>query len=485
MPESLNIPAEVIDLVINEVHHFPEETLRVKTLADTALVSWYFRHRAHTCLFSDISTAHNSSSLSVDRIRRLRELIDADPQSETAGIASYIRSLNVYITGPVNRIRRVLDDGTLAAILRKIFKTNHVGDRLLSLSFSVPGNLRNMFDWETLNADFLSAFYDLCRNPNLTTLHLAHFINLPRTILHHSFVKNIRLSRTRLVEINEEEITEDNAIENLEILKSDDVVINSLEEGQAVPLESIDTDHSLPLLDLIDMTPQHDLHPKLAFSQLKKLTVNIGDEEDFHKTRWILSNAASTLTSLDITLFCETTYIIPDEYYLIALNLANVTLPDPHWRIAVEEMPALKAISIVHNATSYKAPGSTTVPQIAMVLGHINQHPLIEEVKVALFLYTDFQSKTPLNVIDGHDFSPLDQLFSHGRFINLKRLIIRVRFNLRPIGDEPLDLKLFRVESTYLVRKSFAEMSAYAASGRLHFDVEIAPKVSRQAIHRQ
>ena len=307
-------PAEVIDLVVDEIARFPNESSRIKTLSATALVSWYFRHRAHAHLFSAIHIREGQPGSprlgAAVQARELLRLINVDRQSETTGIASYVRSLTVSLSGPMNRVRRILDDGTLAAILRKIFRTNDVGHRSLALSFLVRGSLRSVFDWESLHADFLAAFHDLCRNPMLTTLHLAHFVNLPRTLLHHSFIKNVRFSRLQLAETG----TEDEDIPEPVRAFADEPDISALEEGQAVPLESIETDHSLPLLELIDMTPQQMLHPRLAFSQLKFLTAHIGNEGDFHKTRWILMNAASTLTVLDIILFCGYFYARSNVY---------------------------------------------------------------------------------------------------------------------------------------------------------------------------
>jgi hypothetical protein len=299
-PSSATFPPEVIDLVVGQISQFQDEQARHKTLASTALVSWYFRHRAYARLFANVHIRDTSNQLS--RIRGLRLLIDADAQSEASGIASYVRSFAVYLVGPTGRISASLAEGSLAAIFRRLFKTQDVGPRSLSLSFLPRGNLRNVFDWTSLNPDFISAFNDLCRNPTLTTLHLAHFVNLPRTLLHHSYIKNARFSKVELANTNDDDdIPETIRAEFVD----DEPDMSALEEGQAVPLESIDTDHSLPLLDLIDMTPQQILHPKLAFSQLKGLTAHIGNVEDFHKTRWILVNAASTLNTLKIILFSE------------------------------------------------------------------------------------------------------------------------------------------------------------------------------------
>lgn len=140
------------------------------------------------------------------------------------------------------------------------------------------------------------------------------------------------------------------------------------------------------------------------------------------------------------------------------------------------ELPALKSISVVQQSTSYKSPGRTAIPQICAVLDHINQHPHIEAAKISLFLYSPKLAQTPQDIFDGHDFSPLDALFAHGRFLGLKRLTIQLLFNLYADGRK-FDLGRFRVEGTDYVQKSFVEMSSRAASERLQFNIEIVPHV--------
>ncbi|KAF9472045.1 hypothetical protein BDN70DRAFT_998357 [Pholiota conissans] len=447
------VPAEVIDLIVDEISQIRDERTRNKALASVALVSWYCRHRAHARLFSNLYITETQRASGTLRIRSLLQLIEADKESEISGVASYIRSFSVHLVGPTSRIRASLDNGTLASILRRIFKTKDVGPRSLSLSFLPRGNLRNVFDWTTLNADFLSAFHDLCYNPSLTTLHLAHFVNLPRTLLHHSFIKNVRFSKVQLANTDDEdEIPEEARGESI----LDDPDISALEEGQAVPLESIDTDHSLPLLFLIDMTPQQILHPKLAFSQLRCLTAHINSIEDFHKTRWILINAASTLKKLDIILF------------------TNDEMPETHWRVAFSQLAELKTISVMQNSTSYKHPGRTSIPQICSFMEHFTLHPNLEEVKISMFLYShrDLTARTPEEIFDGHDLSPLDQLFSHARFYTLKRLSVEFKFNLYlPRGN--WDIQAFRAASREHVGRSFALTSATHAALAINFKFDI------------
>ncbi len=141
--------------------------------------------------------------------------------------------------------------------------------------------------------------------------------------------------------------------------------------------------------------------------------------------------------------------------YLI-FTLAIDELPEPDWRIAVGELPALKTISVVPAVDIItKSPGRTTIPQICALMNHINQHPHIETAKISLVLYSPKFAHTPQDIFDGHDFSPLDELFAHGRFLGLKRLTIQLLFNFYADGGRKFDLGKFRVEGTGYVQKSF------------------------------
>jgi hypothetical protein len=115
-----------------------------------------------------------------------------------------------------------------------------------------------------------------------------------------------------------------------------------------------------------------------------------------------------------------------------------------------------------------------------MFMNHLTLHPNLEEVKISVFLYSQPTARTPLDIFEGHDFSPLEELFSHGRFYTLKYLTIQFVFNLHLNREEPLDIRAFRAESADYVRGLFTETVLRSASGRLQFNIDIVPHIRRK-----
>lgn len=316
-PRFFSIPKDIIDLIFEQIYQFPDDKERRRALAATALVSWYCRHRAHTSLFSDV---YINNCADGDKLLRL---IHVDRHSERTGMASYIRTLTVDLHGLEHTIRPVLDNGTLAAILRRVFRSQHARDCALTLAIRVwredPVASDDFlpFDWESLRPDCTAAVYDLCRESNLVTLHLSYIDNIPRTVLHHSRIRHLKIAQVHLPRVrvrgrgrrrasveNDEAVLESlREYPNIEVSGAAVMVLER--QGQAVFLESVNTDHSLPILELIDATPTKNLHPKLAFSRLVNLTSQITNNRDFCKTLWMMANAASTLTTLEVGLSCE------------------------------------------------------------------------------------------------------------------------------------------------------------------------------------
>lgn len=85
-----------------------------------------------------------------------------------------------------------------------------------------------------------------------------------------------------------------------------------------------------------------------------------------------------------------------------------------------------------------------------------------------------------MDIFEGHDFSPLDELFSHARFYTLKYLTIQLAFNLHLNREERLDIRAFQAESADYVRGSFTEIVPHSASGRLQFNIDIVPQIRRK-----
>lgn len=304
------IPAELIDNVIDEIARDSNPISQRQTLASIALASSALRHRAHGHLFAHVNIYGMSVHLqsATTRIRLLLQILNADQRSEMNGVSAYIKSLVIYMTGPTTMVRPTLDDGTLASILRKIFKSGKLspGPRSLSLTLGVAGQPGLMFDWTSFNADFLDAFYTLCRNPLFTTLHLARFTNVPRDILKNSTLKNVSLSEIRL-------IGETLRIEHLPIAPAipDDAFGGQKDvpkvppmEGEVVRLESLDIDHSFALLNILDLTPNQSSCSDAVFSCLRNLRVRIHHVAHYEKTARILEGAASSLNNLELDLCC-------------------------------------------------------------------------------------------------------------------------------------------------------------------------------------
>ncbi|KDR78354.1 hypothetical protein GALMADRAFT_224732 [Galerina marginata CBS 339.88] len=455
------IPSEVIDIIMDEVAQYPDKVSRTQTLSSIALSSWALRHRAHSHLFATVDLFGTHLKSATPRIRRLYEFIDADVHSEVTGIASYIKSFNVYMMGPASMVRPTLDDGTMSAIFRKIFKTGEPssGPRSLSLTLGTLGRVRKTFDWMTLNTDFVSAFRDLCRNPLFTTLHLSRFINLPPNLLTNSAFKSVKLSEIRLLGTESFEFTDPPTF--VPSSDEEEAILNDMpfQNDQVVLLESIETDHSFPLLEVLDMTPRRSIPPTIVFSRLKNLTIQIQSEGDFDKTAALLVDAAPTLEQLDVKL----------SYHQ--------ETPEP---LKYAHLPALKSMAIMHNFTSYKSPGRSTIPQICHILQEPQLPPNLQKIEISIFLYTGISDRTFKDIFDGYDYYMLDELFSHSRFYSLKHLIIRLMFNL--YLDEELDEKVFHAEASAYVRSAFPELNAVAEWGPLDFDIVIAPHIRYNAI---
>ncbi|KAF8901003.1 hypothetical protein CPB84DRAFT_994363 [Gymnopilus junonius] len=332
------------------------------------------------------------------------------------GIASYIRAFSVHMVGTASMVRPTLDDGTMAIIFRKIFNTGEPGSapHSLSLTFGTTANLRSTFDWSTLNQDFLQAFHGLCRKPLLTTLHLSRFINLPPTLLINTAIKTVKLSQIRLFGTQSYEFTDP---PTFIAAPNDDPVISDLpfQKDQVVFLESIDTDQSFPLLEILDMTPGRSIPPSVIFSKLRNLTLQIEDRNDFEKAESLLTHSAASLEQLEVNVSFHQHVADPIDF---------AQLPS-----------GLKSLIVKHNCISYKDPGISIILPISSCLLS-RPPPTLEKIEMTLFLFSGYEDRTVSDIFEGHQYALLDELFSHPRFYCLKHLTLRFIFNL--YVDKPL-----------------------------------------------
>ena len=168
-------------------------------LTTTSLVSREFRIYSHEELFRSVKLGPSTVPA---QIWRLLGLISADSNSDQNGLTPCIQSLDICLVGLQAPVRQTLDDGTLAAVLGKWFTKGSPIDqrRSLQLFVLVVDDRWNpdLFDWSTLNEDFLLAFHSVCQNPLLTILFLVGFKNVPPDLLNGTHVKDFRFQPTRL-----------------------------------------------------------------------------------------------------------------------------------------------------------------------------------------------------------------------------------------------------------------------------------------------
>ncbi|KAF9553588.1 hypothetical protein CPC08DRAFT_224182 [Agrocybe pediades] len=456
--QAVTIPAELIDNIVDEVAQDPDFISRRQSLKSLALSSWALRHRAHKHTFADIYLCGMDTYLQSanPRIHFLLELLEMEQYSTLPGIASYIKSLNVYMTGPECMVRPTLDDGTLASILRRIFRSGEPsgGPRTLSLTLGIHGQPGMTFNWSSFNEDFQDAFRTLCRNPLFTTLHLSRFNNVPRDIFRHATLKNVNMSEISLVGENllldapdvagaQPEVDSDRRLAGWEPSVG--------EEGEVVLLESINVDHSFSLVDVLDITQSRRAH--IVYSRLKDLTVRINHVAQYERTASILEGAAASLQNLDVNLRCKE----PGSLELCRLsNLVNLT--------------------ISHVSTSYKGAEWSCMPQICHLLRQPHFPPSLQKITLNILLYTNLSDKSPKDIVQDYPYALLDDLFSHRRFDTLQHVVLVFSFNLYVYEKDQLDEGAFAREASVHVRKAFPEVNNRA---KFRFDVVIDPKFYR------
>ena len=108
------LPSEIFALIVKEG--------APAMLTTTSLGSREFRVYSHEELFRSVELGPSRVPAEMSRIWRFLELINADAESQQNGLASYIQPLHIFIRGTFVQDRKTLDDGTLAGILRKLFK---------------------------------------------------------------------------------------------------------------------------------------------------------------------------------------------------------------------------------------------------------------------------------------------------------------------------------------------------------------------------
>ncbi|KAF9530215.1 hypothetical protein CPB83DRAFT_905488 [Crepidotus variabilis] len=374
-----SLPQELKDLIVDHVAQIPNESERLQALCSTALVSRRFRYWAHKRLFATImfrGKYGKTPSVIVLRMRQLRDLIYADPNSENTGIASHIRSFTLSVGGLRSSVLPPLEDedDALPDILQKLHLSG-ARPRSLSILLFMPGD-NDQLDWDSLRGSFRRALLAVCRSPLLTTLRLRGLKNVPRTILAGSFLDNIKFNNISILDSPEfgdlptppsddglslqcpgETLRHHSSLSRMEVLgpqsgsstnnasapqleltetehskncgpyavrpefkdydyqwgstavssltppSSDSAQSDAQSYHDYVHLESIETDHSFPIIDILDLTPTRSHPPKHVFQKLRSLTLSIKNSDAFAKSSFLFENTPN-VEKLEIKLNC-------------------------------------------------------------------------------------------------------------------------------------------------------------------------------------
>ena len=434
LPDIDNLPQELKDLIVDHISHISDETERKQTLRSTALVSRRFRYWAHKRLFATVVLRgkHGKVPISIiGRLRELKELIAADPFSDKTGIASHIRSFTLSLGGHRSCVAPPLEDDALPFILQKLHRTGS-RPRSLSILLFMPGD-NDQLDWSTLNLEFRRALVDVSRSPLLTTLRLRGFRNLPRDILTGASVENIKFNNISVKDYNqgvskslsryswkEDQLWNDGfvyfpepllqATESSNQALDVDTTSNSLVPASVVPsnlfvtplspqcipspstgsdasevhsypdyvhLESIETDHTFPILHVLDLTPTRSHLAAFIFQKLKNLTMNIRDESGFKKAAEIF-DSAPTVEKLEIKLNCES--LLRRLVFFLLSNHFTLLQGTGISTDALSLLPLgrLKHLRLIHRLAT---PGFNTV-----ATGH--PHPTVQDM-INLLTYSE------------------------------------------------------------------------------------------------
>lgn len=357
------LPQELKDLIVDHISHISDEVERKQTLRSTALVSRRFRYWAHKRLFSTIVLRGKHGKppgAIISRLQELRDLIAADPFSDKTGVASHIRSFTLSLGGLRSCVVPPLEDNALPFILQKIHRTGS-RPRSLSILLFMPGD-NDQLDWSFLSQDLRCSLVDVSRSPLLTTLRLRGFRNLPHDILAGASVENIKFNNISIKDYNHDgcnsfsrylgkgdhlrffwsegsvyfsdplslekegsdqapgvhmpssSLLPANIVSpNLSLARMSPQSIPSPSAGSDtsdvipcpdyVHLESIETDHTFPILHVLDLTTTRSHPAPFIFQKLKNLTMNIRDANGFKKATEIF-DCAPSVEKLEIKLNC-------------------------------------------------------------------------------------------------------------------------------------------------------------------------------------
>ncbi|PPQ73260.1 hypothetical protein CVT26_015218 [Gymnopilus dilepis] len=372
---------ELIDLVIERLADISNQDERTKALSSAALVSRALRYQAHRYLFAKVILATSSvpprlPSHVVKRLQSLCDLMCADPNTTMTGVASYISTFEVYISGSFyessNRGQAYLKPTT--TILKKIFKT---GTSPCSLSLSFPLNYASPARWPKY-PDLMVPLLEICKNPRLVSLHLSYIADVPLDLLKDSSVKHLSLERISI---------------------GPQRSISSMEQTSEFTehLESLSTDLSYARVTAPDSL--HDnriLYFPCSLSKLKFLNIDLHFSDDFRlkSVATMLDASSSTLTGLAISLQAGSSMFFFKSVLqaILFINPPSASLGPESRILRLRDLIALKKLLLKSYTVLSKSTTTSILADFSAVL-NVEQDGLPEALEKLQISFTiDFDS---------------------------------------------------------------------------------------------
>ncbi|KAF4613885.1 hypothetical protein D9613_008156 [Agrocybe pediades] len=239
----MSLPQELFDMIIDEASSHPDGPVRTHILTSLSLVSRAFRERAHNYLFASI-TVREARDADV-AVGQLFNLLEADSDTDTTGLASRITSFECWISR--NNVNFVV------GILEKLFIGN---GNPCSLSLRFVLSIGNV--WRSSPENLKESLFQVCHRPRLVSLSLYHIQDIPRNFLQNSFIERLSLL--------------DTSIGKTPLPESLFSGIAGQGHFETVTLESLRISTENPILPLL--TTSQKIDPTVIFSKLKELRLH-------------------------------------------------------------------------------------------------------------------------------------------------------------------------------------------------------------------
>ncbi|KAF9563627.1 hypothetical protein CPC08DRAFT_793058 [Agrocybe pediades] len=267
----MSLPQELCDLIIDETSMVTDKTERSRDLVALSLVCKSFRNRAHKHLFESVNLIHQLEERKTKTARHLLSLFEADPCTETSGLASRISSFTCCFFSPGE------DSEFLIGVLRTLFNNpdnTKSHPTPCSLSLISATSMR----WSELGDNLLQELSQVCHRPRLASLSIFGFQDFPLHFLRNMSIKHLFISSTSV-------------LRPLPSVFSAEIGDTGRDQG--VILETLDLDHLEPppgpLLVISEQT-----NPSVIFSNLNTLRYSLYDHMQ-DALKQILTDCANQL----------------------------------------------------------------------------------------------------------------------------------------------------------------------------------------------